>query len=227
MAPVLDHTWSYLTMKESNDYSNYIEKQCLINFALIENVLYLFCDAFFQSTFVIQFNESSPKFNFTSVRSKNTSNTNNFTYIHVHLELNILHKISELSVLIPWIIFIALSIFVVIWYCQLLLYHKFNVVTDRQWAIIHAVSSANSIYWYCNATKNSEGGWKQTTFGFIKDKMPNLEIRPTVPDETQAHVTGLSVTTAAIFLAGEMAGSGVLALSSSVVQTGERLNSYG
>ena len=57
--------------------------------------------------------------------------------------------------------------------------------------------------------------------------MPNLEIRSTVPDETQAHVTGLSVTTAAIFLAGEMAGSGVLALSSSVVQTGERLNSYG
>ena len=95
------NTLSYLAILDherylSNDYSNYIEEQCLINFTLIENVLYLFCDAFFQSTLVLQFDESSPKFNFTSVRSKNTSNTNNITYIHVHLELNILHKISEL-----------------------------------------------------------------------------------------------------------------------------------
>ena len=63
------NTWSYLVILDherylSNDYSNYIEEQCLINFALIDNVLYFFCDAFFQSTLVIQFDESSPKFNF-------------------------------------------------------------------------------------------------------------------------------------------------------------------
>ena len=50
--------------------------------------------------------------------------------------------------------------------------------------------------------------------------MSNSDLTPILPDENQARVIGLGVTTASIFLAGEMAGSGVLALPSAVVQTG-------
>ena len=46
------------------------------------------------------------------------------------------------------------------------------------------------------------------------------KINLVVSDESQVQVYGLGIATAAIFLAGEMAGSGVLALSSAVVQTG-------
>ena len=46
------------------------------------------------------------------------------------------------------------------------------------------------------------------------------KINLVVSDESQVQVYGLGIATAAIFLAGEMAGSGVLALSSAVVLTG-------
>ena len=46
------------------------------------------------------------------------------------------------------------------------------------------------------------------------------KIHLVLSDESQVQFSGLGIATASIFLAGEMAGSGVLALSSAVVQTG-------
>ena len=51
--------------------------------------------------------------------------------------------------------------------------------------------------------------------------MSNSDLTSILSNENENHVAGLGIATAAIFLAGEMAGSGVLALAYSVVQTGK------
>ena len=51
--------------------------------------------------------------------------------------------------------------------------------------------------------------------------MSHSDLVPIIQDEKTANtVVGLGITTASIFLAGEMAGSGVLALPSAIVLTG-------
>ena len=51
--------------------------------------------------------------------------------------------------------------------------------------------------------------------------MSNSDLTSILSNGNENHVAGLGIATAAIFLAGEMAGSGVLALAYSVVQTGK------
>ena len=53
--------------------------------------------------------------------------------------------------------------------------------------------------------------------------MSTSDLVPILPDKNHGPVVGLGIATASIFLAGEMAGSGVLSLSYAVVQTGTNL----
>ena len=50
--------------------------------------------------------------------------------------------------------------------------------------------------------------------------MSTSDLTSIVSIENESKVAGLGIATAAIFLAGEMAGSGVLALAYSIVQIG-------
>ena len=53
--------------------------------------------------------------------------------------------------------------------------------------------------------------------------MSTSELEAIIPNENQVTgVPGLGIVTASIFLAGEMAGSGVLALPSAIVLTGNK-----
>ena len=51
-------------------------------------------------------------------------------------------------------------------------------------------------------------------------EMSNSDLTLILSSENEGTLAGLGIATAAIFLAGEMAGSGVLALAYSVVQIG-------
>ena len=55
-------------------------------------------------------------------------------------------------------------------------------------------------------------------------KMSDSDLTSILSSENEGAFAGLGITTAAIFLAGEMAGSGVLALAYSVVQIGSYFN---